>query len=170
MRRNDLKAMGLSKEQIEAVMALQGRERKVPVAEPSKTEPQSQPPAKTEDDKSKSGSKAELEALEKKYQDEIAALKVENEIGLFFAGLDRKFVTPETQQVFAAKLKEARKDEKNVKKELKDLFSEIIKDGEGKDRTDIFALDAKTGIPLAVGASGGAPDGAGQKKDPPTIL
>jgi len=58
----------------------------------------------------------------------------------FLRGLDKRFVTPETEQIFRYRLNTALQDKANEGKNRTDIFAELIKGADGKERTDIFAV------------------------------
>ena len=84
--------------------------------------------------------KKAIEELQKESANQIQTLKRDSETVDFLRGLDKKFVTPETEAIFRQRINEALLDKANEGKNRSDIFAALIKDSEGKDRTDIFAV------------------------------
>jgi hypothetical protein len=118
---------------------------------------------------------AELEATHKAALDEVQAKNtaqvtaMQCDIGTvdFLRGLEKPFVTPETEQVFRQQLNTAVLDPANAGKNRTDIFAGLIKSADGTDRTDIFKQGVEPAPPVVPGGAGGH-GGAIPPLTPPT--
>jgi hypothetical protein len=125
--------------------------------------------AKADLDKIQKEHAAAIKKMKEDSEVEIGKMKREAETKEFFAGLGKKFVTPETAAAFEAKLNDALADKAYEGKNRKDIFDLLIKDADGKDRADIFA--ATTAPPTVTGGTNPPPGGNDtQIKAIPTII
>ena len=107
---------------------------------------------------------------EKTHASELAKLKRETETREFFAGLGKKFITPETQKAFEQQINEALADKAYEGRNRADILAILTKDKDGKERTDIYAAES-TAKPGATGQTGGLPTNDSLPKKPaPTII
>jgi septal ring factor EnvC (AmiA/AmiB activator) len=173
MKKDQLQALGLTDEQIESVLTANGkdvqREQKA-AAELNKQIETLTAQAKELSDKVAGaagadekfkGEIAELKAAHEKalkdaktgYDAEVARLARENETKSFIGGLNRKFVNDMTAAHFERLLNDAVADQKNAGKNRADLFAELSKGADGKERADIFAAEAPS-VAFSIPASG----------------
>lgn len=104
-----------------------------------------------------------LSEREKQSKAQIADLQRDAETVDFLRTLPNKFVTPETETVFRQKLNDALQDTANANKNRADLFAEMIKGADGKERTDIFAQAAAPPNGAAGGGGGETPGEEGSE-------
>ena len=108
---------------------------------------------------------------EKAHASELAKLKRETETREFFAGLGKKFITPETQKAFEQQINDALTDKAYEGRNRADILAILTKDKDGKERSDIYAAES-TAKPGATGQTGGLPASGSLpvKKPLPTII
>jgi len=99
--------------------------------------------------------KIALAEQKKTIERQVADLQRDSETVDFLRSLDKKFITPETETAFRAKLNEAVQDKSNEGKSRTDIFKTLILGADGKERTDIFAQASSQ------------PNGAGRQMPPP---
>ena len=105
--------------------------------------------------------KTALKELEKSSAAELATLKRDSETADFLRSLDKKFATPETETIFRQRLNEALQDKAYEGKNRADIFAELVKGADGKERTDVFS--PTTSVGGAVGGHGTPPPPTGQE-------
>jgi len=94
-----------------------------------------------------------LKDLQEKSFAEIQLLKRDSETVEFFKGLNKKFVTPETELIFRQRLNEALQKPEYEGKNRAEIFGDLILSNEGQPRVDLFETGAIGG---GTGAAGGS--------------
>jgi hypothetical protein len=163
MKREDLKALGLTDEQVEAVMTEHGKgvtaeQAKAKTHADALTEQINALTAQAADFEAKltesagvdEAAKAEIKRLSEeheralsefkaKHDGELRRMERENETREFLAGLSKKFVNDMTRKHFETALNEAVSDKANEGRNRADIFAGLIKGEDGKERGDVFA-------------------------------